>query len=148
MNPKKRAIFHEYVLTTEAKVIKQGFVLKSEGNYTNRGIMEKMKSKGVIINEKSFRNIISNPFYAGYVTGNLVDGKLIKGHHPAIIDLKTFLKANEILAKASNANVAEKFYHEQLPLRFLPKTKLPVINYRVVKQRATGTTKPKAVLSH
>lgn len=121
LNPKKRAIFHEYVLTTEAKVIKQGFLLKSEGKYTNREIMENMKLKGVIINEKSFRNIISNPFYAGYVTGNLVDGKLIKGHHPPIIDLKTFLKANEILAKANNVNVAKKFHHEQLPLKIFAK---------------------------
>lgn len=61
--------------------------------------------------------MMSNPFYAGYVTGNLVDGKLIKGHHPVLIDLKTFMKANEILAKANNVNVAKKFHHEQLPLK-------------------------------
>jgi len=67
--------------------------------------------KGVEISEKSFRSVMSNQFYTGYVTGNLVDGKLIKGHHPALIDFKTFMKANEILAKANIVNVAKKFHH-------------------------------------
>ena len=117
IKPKQRACFHEYRVTEEGKVIKFAFILKSEGKYTNREIMQKMKAKGMEMNEKSFRNMISNAFYAGYVTGNLVDGKLIKGHHLALIDLKTFIQANEILATAPNAKVAKKFHHPELPLK-------------------------------
>ena len=117
IKPKQRACFHQYKITDEGKIIKYAFLLKSEGKFTNREIMQKMKAKGMEMNEKSFRNMFSNSFYAGYVTGNLVDGKLIKGHHLALIDLKTFAKANEILASAPNAKIAKKFHHEELPLK-------------------------------
>ena len=46
--------------------------------------------------KSNFQLVIANPFYAGYVTGNLVEGQLIKGKHPALIDLHTFAKANEM----------------------------------------------------
>ena len=53
--------------------------------------------------------------------GTLVDQKLIKGHHPALIDLKTFLKANELLKEASNAGVPKCPRQEALPLKVFAK---------------------------
>ncbi|RYF78990.1 MAG: hypothetical protein EON98_15190, partial [Chitinophagaceae bacterium] len=72
---------------------------------TNQEIISRLNAKGVRISEKSFRWIFSNPFYAGYNSGSLVEVKLIKGKHPALIDLKTFLKANEILKGSINVSI-------------------------------------------
>ena len=93
LHPKQRACFHKYILNEEAKAIKYAFILKSEGKLTNREIIEKIRLRGVQLCEKTFHSMISNPFYAGFVTGKLVDGKLIKGHHPKLIDLKTYFQS-------------------------------------------------------
>jgi len=136
MHPKKRACFHEYKLTPDAKIIKQAIDLKAQNKYSNREIIEKMKAKGLVVNEKTFRKMVSNPFYAGYITGKLVDWQLIKGHHPALIDMKTFMKANQILAKANNVNVAKKFRHEELPLKIFAKDE--VSGYKLSGCRTKG----------
>jgi hypothetical protein len=39
-----------------------------EGKLTNRDILKQLRARGVKITEKNFRNVLSNPFYAGYVT--------------------------------------------------------------------------------
>ena len=83
----------------------------------NYEIITKLSSRGLRITEKNFRRILSNPFYAGYVTGNIVEGKLIKGKHPPIIDLETFLKANNLMKEAINVAVPQKFKKEELPLK-------------------------------
>jgi site-specific DNA recombinase len=124
LNPQKRACFHTYVLNEDAKAIKQAFILKAEGKITNREIIEKIKLNGVELCEKTFHSMIANPFYIGYVTGKLVDGKLIKGHHPKLIDEATFLKANEILSKARNVKVPKKFNHDALPLKIFIKDEI------------------------
>lgn len=83
------------------------FLLKAEGILTNKEIIERLSVSGIGLNEKKIRWIISNPFYAGYVAGKLVDGKLIKGHHPTLIDVRTFLKANNLLNSESTAGIAK-----------------------------------------
>ena len=124
LHPKQRACFHKYILNEEAKAIKYAFILKAEGKLTNREIIEKIRLRGVQLCEKTFHSMISNPFYAGFVTGKLVDGKLIKGHHPKLVDLKTFLKANEILSQARNVKVAKRSNHEDLPLKLFTRDEI------------------------
>jgi site-specific DNA recombinase len=88
-----------------------------------REIMDKLALIGVNLTEKHFRGFISNPFYVGYVTGKLVNGKLIKGHHPALIDLETFLKANNILNEAPTCGIAKTHKVEELPLKIFARDK-------------------------
>ena len=121
LKKKQRACFHEYVITEEGKELKKAFILKAAGKLTNKEIINLLQAKGVRITEKTFSQIISNVFYAGYVTGKLVKGKLIKGHHPPLIDLKTFLKANEVLRQGNNIGVPKVFRHEQVPLKIFVK---------------------------
>jgi len=56
------------------------------------------------------------------VTGNLVEGKLIKGKHPVIIDLKTFLKANQLLKAEPTAGITKMHKITALPLKIFAKT--------------------------
>ncbi|RYE54370.1 MAG: recombinase family protein, partial [Sphingobacteriales bacterium] len=117
LKEKHRACFHEYVITDEGQELKKAFHLKAEGKLTNKEIVQRLKAKGVRITETSFRWILSNPFYAGYVTGKLVDGKLIEGKHPALVDLKTFLKVNALLEGAVNVAIPKDHRKEEVPLK-------------------------------
>ena len=124
LKPKHRACFHEYIITDEGTEIKKAFQLKAEGKMTNKDIITRLSAKGLRITEKNFRWMLSNPFYAGYVTGHIVSGKLIKGLHPALIDLKTFLKANELMKDAVNVAVPKQFKKEALPLKVFAREEL------------------------
>ena len=117
LNKKHRACLHEYVITDEGKKLKKAFFLKAEGKLSNVEIIAIMNAKGVRLTQKNFRSILSNTFYAGYVTGKLVNGKLIIGKHPALIDLKTFLAANDMLQNATSANIPKQYRHEEVPLK-------------------------------
>jgi len=95
LKPKHRACFHEYVITEEGKHLKRGFQMVADGKCQFKEVVEYLSRRGVRITKTSFRHVFSNPFYAGYVTGKLVGGKLIKGQHPALVDIKTFMKVQD-----------------------------------------------------
>ena len=132
LNPYQRACNHKVVITEEGKELKKAFKLKAAGNMSNKDIIALLNARGVKLTEKNFRRIISNPFYTGHVTGKLVEGKLIKGQHPALVDMETFLKANDSLDKAPTAGISKQFKHEELPLKIFAKeasTLLPFTGY-------------------
>lgn len=121
LKPKHRACDHQYEITEEGKLLQKAFQWKGEGVLTNKEIIERLRVRGLRLTEKNFRWVLSNPFYAGYVTGKLVEGKLIEGKHPPLIDLETFLKANDLLSKAVNAGIAKHHKVEDLPLKIFAK---------------------------
>ena len=124
LNEKRRACFHKHIITDEGKELKRAFILKAEGKLSNQEIIAKLKVKGVRLTEKNFRDVLSNPFYAGYVTGKLLDGKLVKGQHPPLIDLKTFLKVNNVLQEATGAGIPKLQRHEEVPLKVFAKDEI------------------------
>lgn len=133
LKPKHRACFHEYVINDAGKELKKGFYMLLEGKYLFLDIIDRLKLKGVEITEKSFRHIFSNPFYAGYITGKLVDGKLIKGKHPALIDLKTFLAVQELLNNNPVAGIPKVSRHNDVPLKAFAKdalSEIPLTGYK------------------
>lgn len=146
LKKKQRACFHEYIITDKGKELKKAFILKAEGKKTNREIIALLQAKGVRINEKSFRAMINNPFYAGYITGNLVNGKLIKGHHPPLVDLKLFLKANDVLKNAINTGISKVFRHEQIPLKIFAKEDLSDMPFTGYKTKNNWYYKTKSSL--
>lgn len=117
LRPKHRACDHQYVITEEGAWIKKAFEWKIEGNMTNKEICQELRKRGLRLTEKNFRFVISNPFYAGYITGKLLKGQFVKGHHPAIITLETFLRANDLLSKAVNVGIPKEQKHEEVPLK-------------------------------
>jgi len=117
IKPKHRAIFHKYIITEEGRELKKGFQMILEERYNHQEIIDILRSRGVNLSAKNFRLVFSNPFYTGYVTGSLVDGKLIKGHHPALVDLKTFLKVQELLNKSPLLGLRRQAKREPLSLK-------------------------------
>jgi site-specific DNA recombinase len=146
LKPKHRACEHVYEITEEGKWLRKAFEWKAEGVLSNVEIVERLKVRGLRLNASNFKWILSNPFYAGFVTGRLVDGQLIEGKHPALVDLKTFLKANDLLAQASNAGIAKVPRKEDLPLKVFVReeqTGSPLTGYKTkgnwyYKARAKG----------
>ena len=121
LKPKHRACFHEYVITDQGKQIKRGFQMIAEEKYQFKEIIENLQLRGVSITRSSFRQVFTNPFYAGYVTGKLVGGKLIKGQHPPLIDIDTFMKVQDILNGVPVAGVPKILSHEEVPLKIFAK---------------------------
>ena len=121
LKPKHRACFHEYVITESGKHLRKGFQMLTERKYFYYEIVDYLMQRGVEISTKSFRHVFSNPFYAGYVTGSLLGGKLIEGKHPKLIDLKTFLAAQDVLNNNPFVGVAKVFRHNEVPLKIFVK---------------------------
>jgi hypothetical protein len=84
---------HEYVITDEGKELKKAFFLKAEGKLSNVEIIAIMNAKGVRLTQKNFRSILSNTFYAGYVTGKLVNGKINYWKAPSLNRFKNIFSS-------------------------------------------------------
>ena len=124
LKPKHRACFHEYVITDEGKELKKGFYMLAERKYLFKDVVERLRSRGVGITDKNFRLVFTNPFYAGYVTGKLVGGRLIEGKHPSLIDLDTFLKVQEILNDNPVVGVPKVSRHDEVPLKIFARDEI------------------------
>src|SRR5688572_471760 len=132
LKPKHRACDHQCIITQEGDLPKKAFQWKAEGKMSNQEIIEKLSARGLNLTEKNFRWVISNPFYAGYIMGKLMNGQLVKGKHQPLIDIRTFLKANNILEKAPTAGIPKKHKQEQLPLKIFARdivTNCPLTGY-------------------
>lgn len=124
LKPTYRSCDHIYEITEQGKWLRKAFRWKAEAKLTNKEIIERIKPSGLGLTKSNFRRVLSNPFYTGYVTGNLVGGKLIKGHHPTLIDLETFLKASQLLNTASSLGIAKTHRIEELPLKIFARDEL------------------------
>ncbi len=133
LNKKHRACFHKYIITDVGRELKKGFYLILNGKLTNIEIIERLRVNGVPLSEKNFRGTFSNPFYVGYVTGKLVGGKLIKGKHPALVDIKIFMKVQEKLKEEPCAGIPKHSHHDEVPLKIFARdeiTDLPLTGYK------------------
>ena len=131
--PKHRACFHEYVITDEGKQLKRGFQMIAEGKYQFKEVIENLSRRGVRITKTSFRHVFTNPFYAGFVTGKLVEGKLVKGHHPPLVDIKTFMTVQDILNENPVAGIPKISRHNEVPLKSFAKDEasgIPFTGYK------------------
>ncbi|EEM02012.1 U153 integrase [Bacillus pseudomycoides] len=91
----------------EAKHIKRAFELYEQYNSITR-LQEILKEEGYSVwRFRRYRDILSNPLYAGYVT---FAGKTYKGQHEPIISLEQFKRVQAILSrhKGHNAHKAKQ----------------------------------------
>ncbi len=83
------------VISKEGKWIRKAFRMKAECVPTSK-IMRWLNMKGVNFPVSRLKRIFKNIFYAGYISTKLFPGQVIRGKHPAIIDLATFWKINSL----------------------------------------------------
>jgi site-specific DNA recombinase len=117
LKPEHRACLHEYLITEEGKQLRKGFQMISDQRYQFKDVIDHLPSRGVRITETIFRHVFSNPFYDGFVTGKLVGGKLVKGLHPPLGDIKTFTRVQDILNDIPIAGIPKVSRHDEVPLK-------------------------------
>lgn len=108
------------VKSDDAKFIRKAFQWKIEENLPHTVILDRLLSMGCRISHSRLTVIFRNPFYCGLITNKLIDGKVIKGEHEAIIPEEMFLKVNGLLAENHQGYKHQKF-NDQLPLKIFVK---------------------------
>ena len=124
LNRKEKAKYHNYVINEDGELLRLGFKWKAEGKMNNLEIVNKMRGMGSSIQYKSFVRIISNPFYAGFITHGLIPGEMIQGQHHALISEALFLKANDVVMENPHKGIGKKFKNNELPLKSFAKDDL------------------------
>lgn len=132
---KEKAKYHEYVINDQGKFMKMGFKWKAEGKWSNKEIVERLRKLGANIEYKSFYRQIGNPFYCGYYMNAYFPGKLIKGHHPALVSMELFMKANAVALTNPHKGIARKFKDPDMPLKSFLRSELTNTPFTGYKQK-------------
>ncbi len=132
---KEKAKYHEYVINDQGKFMKMGFKWKAEGKWSNKEIVERLRKLGATIEYKSFYRQIGNPFYCGYYMNAYFPGKLIKGHHPALVSMELFMKANSVAITNPHKGIAKKFKDPDMPLKSFLRSELTNSPFTGYKQK-------------
>ncbi|CAN5408691.1 recombinase family protein [soil metagenome] len=130
----KGAATQTIIINEKGEAMKQAFIWRANG-LTYEQIIEKLKPLGVIMPKQTLTGIFSNPFYCGFMSHNLLNGEVIKGKHPALIDEDLFLRANA-LKKTDGFKVNKA--NDNLPLKVFIKdaeTGIPFTGYLVKKKK-------------
>jgi site-specific DNA recombinase len=91
----KSAPVQTIIINEKGELIRQAFVWRSNG-MTYEAIVENLKELGLKLPKQTLTDIFRNPFYCGLMSHNLLDGQLVKGNHPPLVDEDLFLRANEL----------------------------------------------------
>ena len=83
------------VINEKGELIKQAFEWRANG-MTYEQIIGKLEPLGLKLPKQTLTDIFRNIFYCGYISHNLLNGEVIQGKHPALIDEDLFLRANQL----------------------------------------------------
>ncbi len=108
------------VINKVGQQLRKAFKWKLEG-LKNDEIIGKLRALGVTIYKQKLSMIFSNPFYCGVIVNKMLNGKLIKGNHPALISEEDFLEVNNIRQSANKYGVTHQKEIEPLPLKVFMK---------------------------
>lgn len=101
------------IINEKGELIRQAFVWRANG-LTYEVIVIKLRDLGLTMPKQTLADLFKNPFYCGLMSHNLLDGELIKGNHPALIDEDLFLRVNELKkGDGYKVNIA----NDNLPLK-------------------------------
>ena len=129
----KGAATQTIIINEKGEAMKQAFIWRANG-MTYDQIVEKLKILGVNLYKQALTDIFRNPFYCGFMSHTLLNGEVIKGKHPALVDEDLFLRANEL--KKTDGYKSNKA-NDNLPLKVFVKdadTNAPFTGYLVKKK--------------
>jgi site-specific DNA recombinase len=126
---------HEYIITEQGLLLRQAFKMKASGKFSNQEIVNFLNKQGLKTSLRNLAWILSNTFYCGYVHSKLLPGELIKGKHPAIIDEKTFIKANNIRKQNPRAGIPRSSKQNDLSLKVFVKDELTLSPFTGYKNK-------------
>lgn len=137
LNKHSTADKRELIVNTQGQLLRQAFKWKADAKYSNQVIIEKLKAKGLNVSLRNMAWIFKNVFYCGYIRSSQLDNEIIKGKHPALIDIETFLKANNISRSNPRSGISKNHRIEALPLKVFAKDEIshsPLTGYHNKKK--------------
>ena len=120
-------------LNENANMVKMAFEDRAKV-HTYQQISSKLSSLGLKMHLQKMAEMFRNPFYCGYISHKLLNGELINGKHPTLVDEKLFLRANEL---RKTEGFKSKKENDHLPLKGFVKdneTHVPFTGYLVKKK--------------
>jgi site-specific DNA recombinase len=124
----QRLVFNE-----QGPLVKQAFIWRTEGK-TYPEIIHLLKKSGLKLSNQNLTRIFHNPFYCGLISHNFLNGQLVQGKHPALIDEDLFLRANSV---KKNITFKVNKANDNLPLKVFVKdahSQAPFTGYIVKKK--------------
>ncbi|MBW4888452.1 recombinase family protein [Mucilaginibacter sp. HMF5004] len=107
------------VINERGKLLRRAFEWKAEEHLSNEAILKRLASNGITLYKQKLAHIFRNPFYAGFIAHNLLDGAVVKGNHEALISQELFLRVNGLMDNNTHGYKVQE-ENDHLPLkRFL-----------------------------
>lgn len=97
------------------KLIRKAFYWKAEDNLSNAEILKRLSNFGLKISKQKINKILSNPFYCGIMTHNVLEGEVVEGRHEKLVSKEIFLAANSI--KSRNCTWKHNKDFSEVPLK-------------------------------
>lgn len=117
------------------KLIRKAFYWKANDRLPNVEIVQKLKNLGLVVRKQQLPDILSNPFYCGILSHNLLNGQVIEGKHEKLVSKEIFLKANNV--KSRNYTWKHNTDFGDVPLKNFIKCDIcekPYVGYIVKKK--------------
>lgn len=121
LNKHTTADKHLYVVNQDGLLLKKVFRWKASGKITNQQIVERLNAQGLKISLRHIAQVLANPFYCGYINASILEGEIIKGKHPILIDENTFMIANNIGNENPRHDVLKMRHQVELSLKVFMK---------------------------
>ncbi len=102
-------------INEKGHLIKEGFELFVQGFKISQ-LVTTIASKGLLLTKQRWSNILQNPFYCGYISHKLLEGKIVIGNHPPLVPQELFQRVHEI-RKSGNRLNAIKTVNTKHPLK-------------------------------
>jgi site-specific DNA recombinase len=109
------------IINKTGEHLRRAFYWKLQG-LKNQDILERLRALGVKMFKAKLSDTFSNPFYCGIIVNKMLNGRAIKGVHPALISEREFLEVNEIRQSAGGKfGVYHCTENDMLPLKVFVK---------------------------
>ncbi len=130
----KGATKQTIIINKDGELMRQAFEWRANG-MTYDQIVAKLGSYGMKMPKQTLTDTFRNIFYMGFISHNLLNGEVIKGNHPALINEELFFRVNELKkTEGFKCNPA----NDNLPLKIFVKdaeTGIPFTGYIVKKKK-------------
>lgn len=104
------------VINEKGRIFKKAFEWKAFEKLSSAEISRRLLLFGLTVDERRISEFMRNPWYCGYMSHKLLEGKLVKGQHEALISHELFMKANAEVEKNEHG-YSLHFENEPIPLK-------------------------------
>lgn len=124
------------VINEQGRILRNAWIWKAQERLTDEAIRIRLARNGITLCHQRVAEILRNPFYAGLLVHNMLDGAVVQGKHEALVSKELFLQVNGILSENTHG-YSVKEENESVPLkRFMrcDKCGYPLAGYLVKKK--------------